>query len=353
MGAVANLILIIILIVIVLVFWQKILALVQLGTSLITNPQPELNFTLNNNVTNSSQASQNVSYNALINYTLHLINRDRGEYGLANVSLSPELSAQQHADSMLQDNYFSHWDLYDMKPYMRYTLLGGRGAVQENVAYTKSGLRACLGSLCKSYGNINVSSSLDDMEYNMMYNDSACCNNGHRYNILDSSHNQVSLGVAYNSTSVYLVEDFINNYITWLNNTPSFGNGEVHLKGVISQNYTLSTLEISYDPMLVNQSVQQLDNTSEYSYGRSIAGVVGSSIDYYPNLTTIVADSYYVHNNDLAMSFNMSSLIGSYGPGEYTLILWLNDTNTTSSFIGSTYTIFINQSGSAYLPSHV
>ncbi len=213
---------------------------------------------------------QNVSYRPAINYTLVLINKDRKADGLPNVTLSPVLSAQQHADNMLKYNYFSHWDVYGMKPYMRYTLLGGKDSMQENVAYTKSGLSACLGTLCTSYGNVNVSAALARLEHSMVYNDSACCDNGHRDNILDPEHNQVSIGVAYNGTNVYLVEDFVDNYMTWLNNTPGFSGNTVYLKGVTAQNYSLSTVEVDYEPPVSGMTQRQLDNTSGYSYGESV-----------------------------------------------------------------------------------
>ncbi len=347
MGAVADLIFIIVIVIIVLIFWPKILALIRLGTSFISNPQQKYNFTLNN------QTPQDICYGPSINYTLMLINKDRAANGLPNVTLSCTPSAQQHADSMLEYNYFSHWDIYGMKPYMRYTLLGGTGAVQENVAYKLSGVHACLGSICESYGNVNVTSAIESLEYNMMYNDSTCCHDGHRDNILSPDHNEVSIGVAYNSTSVYLVEDFVDDYVTWLNNTPSFSSDTVYLKGVTSQNTKLSTIEVVYDPSVSDMNGQQLDNTSDYSYGNSAAGVVGSSLDYYPNITTILANNYYNNGNDFDINFNMQKLIGTYGAGEYTVILWMNNTETSSSFLGATYTIFINGDGQEFTPNNI
>ena len=68
-------------------------------------------------------------------YVLSLINKDRNQYGLGNVTLSSTSSGQQHTQSMLNYHYFSHWDIYGLKPYMRYTLLGGLGAVSENIAF--------------------------------------------------------------------------------------------------------------------------------------------------------------------------------------------------------------------------
>src|SRR5690242_9097656 len=56
---------------------------------------------------------------SLYEYALSLINNDRAQYGLSPVTLSNEPSAQQHSQSMLDNHYFSHWDMYGMKPYMR------------------------------------------------------------------------------------------------------------------------------------------------------------------------------------------------------------------------------------------
>ncbi|MDE1871002.1 MAG: CAP domain-containing protein [Candidatus Micrarchaeota archaeon] len=352
MGVITGILLLIVIVLLVVVFYPKIIAAIHLAGSLISNAHLGSNYSFPNVSTN--QSNHTVSSGPAVNYALELINKDRSSHGLKNVTLSPISSAQQHAASMLRYGYFSHWDIYGMKPYMRYTLVGGLGSVQENVAYTKSGVKACLGTLCTSYGNLNVTSSLSQMEYNMVYNDSACCNNGHRDNILDPNHNQVSIGIAYNSTTVYFVEDFINNYITWLNSTPSINNNDqMVFEGGITPGYSLSTIEVSYDQPLLNMSQSQLDQTSEYGYGQPVAGIVSSPVDYYPSLTTIVADTYYIKGNDFLVSFNMNKLIKDNGPGEYTVSIWLNGTSANNSFIGSTYTIFVDQNGNVYQPSKV
>jgi uncharacterized protein YkwD len=357
MGAVSNILVLIIIVLIAVIFYQKLIDAFMLLKAIISNSNigrslglPGSNISFPNA---SSPQQSNVSARQLVNYTLHLINRDRQTYGLRNVTLSPIPSGQQHADSMLQYGYFSHWDVYGMKPYMRYALVGGTGSVQENIAYTKSGITACIAALCNTYGNLNATKALQQMEYNMMYNDSACCNNGHRDNILDPNHNQVSIGIAYNRTSIYLVEDFVDNYIDWFNSTPATGNGDVYLKGGILGGYRLSSIEISYDPPVSNMSLQQLDSTSDYSYGQAIAGIVSSPLYYYPSIATIVADNYYTNGNDFYVTFNMDKLVSQYGAGEYTTAIWLNGTASNSSFVGSTYTIFVNQNGTTYVPSSV
>lgn len=286
-------------------------------------------------------------------YALSLINKDRGDFNLSNVSYSNVTSAQQHADSMLKYGYFSHWDIYDMKPYMRYTLLGGKGSVDENIAYVYDS------------AGINVLDSLKNMEYNMMYNDSICCNNGHRYNILTPIHNQVSIGIAYNSTTIYFVEDFINNYITWFYGTPSYSGGTVNLQGAAQNGYTLSLIDIIYDSPLVNTSPSQLPR-SPYSYGSTVACIGHrQGFTYYScsGVQTLNATTYNVQGNDFNVSFDMGNLVSQYGPGEYTLSVCLANTSagqqsvcsssSSTDFVASTYTIFINQNGQQYVPADV
>ncbi|MCL5433501.1 MAG: CAP domain-containing protein [Candidatus Marsarchaeota archaeon] len=284
--------------------------------------------------------------NKTIAYVLAIINNDRKKYNLTNVSLSNITSAQQHANNMLQYDYFSHWDIYGMKPYMRYTLLNGKGAVQENVAY-----------MYQSDG-INVTSAIKKMEYNMMYNDYTCCDNGHRYNILNPQHNQVSIGVAFNYTTVYFVEDFINNYIDWFYNTPNITNSDVvNLKGeILNKNMQIDNIEISYDAPVHNMTKAELANTTSYSYGNIVAGVgysQGGHIFYFSNIMTLNASTYLIDNNKFDISFNMLPLIKKEGAGEYTIMVWMNSTTNSSSFIGSTYTFFINNTASAYMPKNV
>ncbi len=107
--------------------------------------------------TTEPQATPNTdTYSDLVNYALSLINSDRQSNGLQNVSLSSIDSAQLHAEDMLKNGYVSHWDMNGYKPYMRYTLAGGQGAVAENIAWQ--------GETGNIVG-INVESALKDMEY--------------------------------------------------------------------------------------------------------------------------------------------------------------------------------------------
>lgn len=329
-----------------------------------------INTSIPNRIQNISYPSttirQNyIPYNAAISYALSLINNDRAKFGLPPVSYSNESSAQQHANSMQYYDYFSHWDIYGLKPYMRYALLAdnqSNQSVDENIAFISNS------------SGINVTNALYDMEYSFVYNDSAE-QNGHRDNILNPQHNEVSIGIAYNATKIYFVEDFINDYVSWFYGTPSFNDGVVQLKGRASGSYVLSEVLVTYDPTPVDMSTNQLNRTKAYSYGSTIAGIgykKGTEIYSYQNLTTINATNYIVQGGSFSVSFDMSSLIANHGAGVYTVMLLLSNTNST--YLASipnllnllnesnpapyeqfpvTYTIFINASGKRYKPNKI
>ena len=336
------------------------------GLSPITGSQGSVYTTILQGNTRSQQTStiqptSTINYSGtqsqLVAYALFLINQDRKDYGLSNVTLAPTQSGQQHSQDMLENNYFSHWDTQGMKPYMRYTLLSGTQSVDENIATNWSSESSCLGSICTYSGNLDPQPAIRAMEYSMMYNDSICCNNGHRDNILDPNHNEVSIGIAYNSSTIYFTEDFVNNYVSWQQSTPAIVGSEVNLDGVVQGAYNISSIEVSYDPALSPMSQSQLAATHSYSYGSQIAGVVADSSYYYQGIQTIVADNYQYSQNSGAFNikFNLQSVIANYSAGEYTVMLWLNKPggSANSSFLGATYTVFIDGSGNAFIPQSV
>ena len=178
-----------------------------------------------------------------------------------------------------------------------------------------------------------------------------CCNNGHRMNILNPNHNKVSIGVAYNKTTVYLTEDFIDHYINWTHGTPGVSGQNVSLYGDLVQGYRYQGIEVIYDPTPQNMTLAQLNQTSSYSYGTAIGGVANGTY-YYPGLTTIYASTYQLSRDSFDINFSISDLVQKYGEGVYTIGVFLTN-STGGSFLGSSYSIFINQSGEPYVPAKV
>jgi len=262
-------------------------------------------------------------YCALAAYALGLINQDRAANGTGPVTLDYNQAAQQHADSMLFYGYFSHNDTQGYKPYMRYSLLGGRGADFENVAYYYF-------SVPHFTSTGSVETAIKELEYSMVYNDSSCCSNGHRYNILDSLHNQVSIGVAYNSMTVYFDEEFENNYLN-LNFTaaPSSASDAyyVTLKGTSTGSFpSPNSLYVAFDDSPVATTPAQLNSgPHEYDPGTLVGGVVPRGFfggcGQFSSGTTVCADTWKVTSSAIDIEFPLEPFIKHYGPGVYTLYL--------------------------------
>jgi len=263
-------------------------------------------------------------YCALASYALGLINQDRAANGTGSVTLDYNKAAQQHADSMLYYGYFSHFDTQGYKPYMRYTLLGGRGADFENVAYYYYSIPHFLTTR-------SVEGAIKNLEYSMIYNDSSCCANGHRYNILNPLHNQVSIGVAYNSTTVFFDEEFENDYID-LNfavapssaSTPYY----VTLTGVPTGSFTApSSVYVAFDGTPNSTTQAQLNSgPHEYGPGIFVGGVLPRTgffgdCGQFESGTTVCADTWTVSSKSVDIAFPLDPFIKSDGPGVYTLYL--------------------------------
>ena len=263
------------------------------------------------------------SYADLVNYALSLINYDRKSKGLQDVSISSVSSGQQHADGMLKSNYFSHWDTNGYKPYERYTLAGGQGAVAENIAWQ--------GETGNVFG-IDVKLALKNMEHSMMYDDAAW-NWGHRDNIINPLHNKVSIGIAYDNHNVYFVEDFEDDYVQW--SLLSSSGSQIEMQGTTTKaGLTISQVGIFYDPVS-DLNVQQLSNSpydGSYDSGTYVGHVLappptGSYYNPPDEGILIEATSWAQTGQSFDIAFDLSSAFAQSGTGVYTLYLW-TDSNT-------------------------
>ena len=260
------------------------------------------------------------NYDVLRNYSLALINVDRANADLSSVTISPIQSGQQHADSMLYFGYFSHWDTQGLKPYMRYTILNGTGFVEENVAYEYTSHPSYLTTS-------DVEKAISTLEYQMVYNDSACCQNGHRDNILTPLHNRVSIGIAYDSTHVYFVEDFETDYISFGSQLVQSGN-QVNLIGNTTQALNPNTIMIFYDnlPTSLNSSTLNTDYYGPYGQGNFVGGVLPpcnflAGCSSYDGYITVYANTWQITSTSINIQFSLSKFIDQDGNGVYTLYM--------------------------------
>jgi uncharacterized protein YkwD len=273
------------------------------------------------------------NYQTLAEYALSIINENRTSDGLSPVTLSPIPSGQQHADSMLQYGYFSHWDIQGFKPYMRYSLLNGTGYVEENIAYEYTSFPSFVSTQ-------SVERVIGDLEWQMMNNDSLCCNNGHRDNILNLYHNRVSIGIAYSSTYVYFVEDF-ETYLATLS-SPITQGVTVTLSGNTSETLDPSSVQIFYDPTPTNLSASTLtaNYSMPYNQGTFAGGVVPpcngilQPCQRFGQGVTVSASTWQVASNSIDIQFSLSDFISRSGNGVYTVYL-VQGQNTSPEYLTS------------------
>ena len=278
-------------------------------------------------------------YCDLATFALAQINADRAANGTGPVSLDYNQAAQQHADSMLYYGYFSHYDNQGYKPYMRYTLLGGRGADYENVAYYSAVF----------HSTSSIENAIQTLEHLMVYNDSSCCGNGHRYNILDPLHNRVSIGVAYSSTYVYFDEEFENLYMN-LNFSMTGPTAPdpyyVTMTGAPTQSVTPPTsIYVAFDSTPASETRLQLDSgPHEYGPGTLEGGILPKGpllggCARFTSGTTVCADTWKFNSATVDIAFSLKVFVRNYGPGVYTLYLITGPSTNTAI---TTISVFVS-----------
>ena len=235
------------------------------------------------------------------------------------MSLGSIGSAQQHAEDMLDNHYFSHWDTRGYKPYMRYTLFGGKGSVTENIAWESAS------------GSFDAKEAIESLEWSMMEEDSQW-SWGHRDNIINSVHNKVSIGIAYDSNNLYLVEDFENDYITW--STLNYSASEVIMDGTIMKaGLSISNIAIYYDET-ANLTIEQLANppyNGGYDSGTYVGMAVPSGWQSVGGII-ITARTWSRTGMDFQIDFDLTPAFAQFGKGVYTLYLTTESDDFLTSF---------------------
>ncbi|MBM4405841.1 MAG: hypothetical protein FJ039_06640 [Chloroflexi bacterium] len=254
---------------------------------------------------------------------LDLINADRAKFGRPPVRLGMNAAAQQHAEDMLNNFYIGHVDSGGMKPYMRYSLAGGLGAMGENAAYAGTEDP----NDTRLYAPIVPRERLAQLQYAMMYDD-ADSNWGHRDQILEPQHQVVNIGIAFTQTRLALIQHFEENYVTFTH-APILANGVLTLGGTVDAMLgALRSVDIYYDPTpRAYTHAQLLAQPHSYSVGTSTRPAIQVILpappgSFYPSLPTYVsvAESWTGTGTSFQISANIASRITQ--PGVYTLLLW-------------------------------
>ena len=276
-------------------------------------------------------------------YALELINADRAKHGVAPVALGYNPAAQSHAEDMVAHGYGGHWWSNGMKPYMVYTVTGGKSYASENVASSGWSMQRWQEKNCDSFLVQCVvptpSEAIEELHWSMMYDD-ADSDWGHRDNILDEGHRAVNIGIAFNNRRVTFIQHFEGGDVE-APEPPSLAKDGTFTLTFLKVQPGLDigrVASIYYDPLPVSMTAAQIDALDSYCLGGGATTRCGDPVvrilpppgpgRYYSQLddNEVVAD-VWAEDED---SFRLNAYIGDLvtRPGVYTVVIW-KDSGTT------------------------
>ncbi len=288
-------------------------------------------------------SSTTVPHEELVQHALDLINKDRADHDLPPVELADNQAAQMHAEDVFNTKQISHWMTNGEKPYMTYTRYGGQGSVQQNVAiagFSASQYEECRTSILVNCERIDPLPTIEELEYEMMYNDEECCSDGHKNNILDPHHTHVSIGIVYDEYYLVLVQNFENSYGLDVD----IDNGQVRISGELAE-VELEQVNIYYDKTPDSESYEENRHRLSYSTGELVAIVVRPlPPGYYYEMRTdeyslIEADRWEDGDGDFVdITFDLAEAVED--DGVYTLFAIVKDGDET--FDVTSYSVFVD-----------
>jgi uncharacterized protein YkwD len=279
----------------------------------------------------------------LVQHALAAINSDRAAFGLAPVELSDNQAAQLHAEDVFSTKQISHWMTTGEKPYMTYTRLGGSGSVHQNVAisgFSQNEYDRCVSSflLCEK---IDPLDAIEELQYEMMYNDLECCNDGHRENILDPHHTRVSIGIVYDEYYLAFVLNFENDYGLHV-----LAEGtRVTIEGPMPRGANLKHVIIYYDPLPTPGEYAVNKKMLAYSAGKLAASVfepLPPGFHYQQSGDHVVIEARsWESDGQVDARFDISPAIKE--PGVYTLYVMFE--RGGQQFSATSHSIFVGSVG--------
>ncbi|HZB80066.1 MAG TPA: CAP domain-containing protein [Nitrososphaera sp.] len=289
----------------------------------------------------SSQQPSTMPREELVQHVLNSINKDRADFGLLPVELSSNQAAQIHAEDVFRTKQISHWMTNGEKPYMTYTQYDGEGSVQQNVAiagFSPEQYEQCVTNVLVKCEEIEPLSTIDQLQYEMMYNDKECCNDGHKDNILNLRHTHVSIGIVYDQYYLALVQNFENNYGLDV----EVEDSEIEISGTLLDGQ-LDHIAIYYDEMPTRTGYEQNKDLLSYSAGELVAVVVkppppGYYYEPLEGYDMIEADRWTVQGDSVNVGFDLADAVGE--DGAYTLFALVKDGE--EMFDVTSYSVFVN-----------
>ena len=302
-------------------------------------------------------------------FMLQLINDARVEAGFGTVELGTNDVAQLHAESSLERCFGSHWGIDGLKPYMRYSLVGGYQTNSENFY----GTDYCVTDADGIPGLSAIEDEIRERMAGWMESPE------HRLNLLDPMHKKVNIGLAWDDYNFNAVQHYEGDYVHY-DQLPYITDGFLSFAGEFkneahSQDEEDFRVQIYFDQTPHALTRGQLARTYCYDSGLPIAGLrpppkPGSfytdheatqhltgapctdpyeidpetaaptshqdavtlwqeardlsrtSVEWKTTFPWVTADEWAVAENRFAVSADISEVIESHGDGVYTVILW-------------------------------
>lgn len=198
---------------------------------------------------------------ALGQMMLGLVNEERQKAGMQVVVWDPFAAevGRLHAEDMVTNGYFSHWNREGLGPDHRYSLAGGYHAVFENLhaySYTYGDGR---GAPIEDWSAVIQNAHNGLME-----------SSGHRANILDPVHTHIGIGMAYDleTGQFKLAQEFTNQYTVLSQPLPqetASGDDVVVAGQIIGARLSNALLNVAYEPFPVPLNLDEFRRSSTYT----------------------------------------------------------------------------------------
>jgi len=214
---------------------------------------------------------------------LKLINDERRKAGVPTLELGDNIAAQLHSENALANCFSSHWGLNGLKPYMRYSLVGGYQSNAEN----GSGSDYCIKAGEGFAPNLPTQMEIVQIMNGLM------SSSGHRRNILNKWHKRVNIGLAWDEYNFQAYQHFEGDYVEYTQ-LPAIKNGQLSFSGKARNSVRFDSdmdlgVQIYFDPPPEQLTRGQVARTYCYDNGLRVAALrppIGSNRRYLENTFT-------------------------------------------------------------------
>ncbi len=242
-----------------------------------------------------------------------LINEGRQSLQLKPVAID-ELASQvgeRHCQEMLAENYFSHWNIAGLKPYMRYSSAGGTDALMENLSQGGG-----------YYNNLERLTNVLVEMHLRMFNEKPP-NDGHRQAIIHPQNTHVGIGIAFDEGQVKLAEEFISRYveIKEISSQVKAGN-QIDIAGKIlnPKEYELAGISVFHEPTPQSLTREELNSRGSYSLPETET-ILKPMV--YGNVFYTDGSKGEIDYKKTSGKFSCQVVFAKDRKGIYTIVVWL------------------------------